>query len=306
MARIRTVKPEFWSSPDVGDVSRDARLTFIGLFNEADDQGRLEAVPAQLRASLFPYDDDVTTEMVCGWLNELARQGLIRFYASGRRAYLHITGWADHQKISNPSQPRCPDPDDCRELDAITPTIQRDLGRSSIETPATLTTPSVDPPESVDRPSAPERRSVGPSERRSVGPSSSATSGDVATDELDADEPDPVEESFEQFWRIYPDRNGRKVGRGNALIEWRKLTLDQRRRAYIGARNLAASDQLPKDAERFLRRAKGGKGDFPFDDWQQPPTTGGRPPPIEACPDCQAPRDRHDDEACELVKAGKL
>lgn len=81
-----------------------------------------------------------------------------------------------------------------------------------------------------------------------------------------------VERQFAAFWDVYPQRNGRKVGKANALIEWRKLTVEERRRAYIGARHLAASDQLPKDPERFLRRAKGGRGGFPFDDWQDPPT----------------------------------
>lgn len=83
-------------------------------------------------------------------------------------------------------------------------------------------------------------------------------------------EPDEAADTFEHFWSIYPARNGKKRGRGNALIEWRKLSIEQRRRAYVGARNLAASDEMPKDAERFLRRSKGGKGDFPFDDWQEP------------------------------------
>lgn len=78
---------------------------------------------------------------------------------------------------------------------------------------------------------------------------------------------------FEAFWRAYPARNGKKVGKRNAQIEWRKLTREQRRHALIGARHLAHSDQLPKDAERFLRRSKGGKGDFPFDDWQEPAKT---------------------------------
>lgn len=86
---------------------------------------------------------------------------------------------------------------------------------------------------------------------------------------------DRVMSSFEQFWCVYPKRNGKKVGKRDALIEWRKLSWDQRRRAYVGAVNLAASDQMPKDAERFLRRTKGGKGSFPFDDWQEPASPPG-------------------------------
>jgi hypothetical protein len=88
-------------------------------------------------------------------------------------------------------------------------------------------------------------------------------------------EPDDAEETFEQFWTIYPERDGRKRGKANALLEWRKLTVEQRRRAYVGARNLAASDDVPKDPERFLRRPKGGKGDYPFDDYQTVVTVNG-------------------------------
>lgn len=84
---------------------------------------------------------------------------------------------------------------------------------------------------------------------------------------------DPNDDQFDEFWQAYPKRNGKKVGKGNARIEWRKLTPDQRERALTGAQNLAASDSYPKDPERFLRKAKGGKGDFPFDDWQTPAET---------------------------------
>jgi hypothetical protein len=84
---------------------------------------------------------------------------------------------------------------------------------------------------------------------------------------LPTDGPDPVEAQFQLFWDEYPQRHGKKIGRGAALIEWRKLSHDQRQRAFRGAKNLASSDQLPKDAERFLRR-KGGE--FPFDEWQTP------------------------------------
>jgi hypothetical protein len=53
--------------------------------------------------------------------------------------------------------------------------------------------------------------------------------------------------------------------------------VEQRRRAFIGARHLAASDELPPDAERFLRRPKGGRGDFPFEDWQTPAVPSVKP-----------------------------
>ncbi|MEN9419175.1 MAG: hypothetical protein RI988_2795, partial [Pseudomonadota bacterium] len=36
MARIRTVKPEVWMSPQVMNLSAHARLLFIGLITQAD------------------------------------------------------------------------------------------------------------------------------------------------------------------------------------------------------------------------------------------------------------------------------
>jgi hypothetical protein len=81
---------------------------------------------------------------------------------------------------------------------------------------------------------------------------------------------DEVAETFDQWWKTYPPRNGKKVGKGKTLKLWRRLTADERQRALTGARNLAASTQLPRDPERFLR--KDSAGEYPFDDWQTPTT----------------------------------
>lgn len=126
----------------------------------------------------------------------------------------------------------------------------------------------------------PQALALAPPQAQAPSPGESPPGGGSADGESDAEDPSTearIVESFEEFWNAYPDRDGKKIGKRNALIEWRKLTWDQRRRAYLGAVNLAASDQIPKDPERFLRRSKGGKGDYPFDDWQEPakPSTNG-------------------------------
>lgn len=62
---------------------------------------------------------------------------------------------------------------------------------------------------------------------------------------------------WENFWGVYPPRNGRKVGKDKALERWVKLALEDRRAAYSGAANLArdvdAGLTLPPDAWRWLR-----------------------------------------------------
>jgi hypothetical protein len=49
MARIRTVKPEFWTSEQVMNCSRDARLLFIGMWNFCDDGGNHPASAKTLK-----------------------------------------------------------------------------------------------------------------------------------------------------------------------------------------------------------------------------------------------------------------
>jgi hypothetical protein len=45
MARIRTIRPEFWTSEQVTECSMPARLLFIGLWNFCDDGGRMPYSP---------------------------------------------------------------------------------------------------------------------------------------------------------------------------------------------------------------------------------------------------------------------
>lgn len=69
----------------------------------------------------------------------------------------------------------------------------------------------------------------------------------------------------EHFWPAYPARRGLKHDKGKALTQWRRLSLDDRRAALKGARNYAASGELPKDAFRWLR-------DRCWESWQVPAT----------------------------------
>ena len=109
MARIRTVKPEFWSHEKPTSVSRDARLLFIGLWNFSDDLGRAHDSSRELKMRILPGDDDITSRDVEGWLAELAAANLIQRYEVDGRRYIQVLGW-HHQKIQHPSDSKFPDP----------------------------------------------------------------------------------------------------------------------------------------------------------------------------------------------------
>ncbi|MBX3714081.1 MAG: hypothetical protein KF800_19125 [Lysobacter sp.] len=102
MARIRTIKPEFWSSEQVMELSFPARIAFIGLWSFCDDRGVHTASAKRLKAEVFP-SDEITTDVVSGLVAEMIHHGLVgEFEADGER-YWYVTGWNKHQKIEKPT-----------------------------------------------------------------------------------------------------------------------------------------------------------------------------------------------------------
>jgi len=99
MPRRRMIDPQIWRNEKVGALSDTGRLLFIGIFSQADDDGRLKASPRFLKASIFPYDNDKTGEEIRELRDQCAQLGLIRIYTNGKTEYLDIPGWHEHQQI---------------------------------------------------------------------------------------------------------------------------------------------------------------------------------------------------------------
>lgn len=111
MARIRSIKPEYFASETIAALSLPARLTFIGLWTFADDAGRAADNAKLIKAAVWPLDDAVTAAEVAGHLDELAALGRICRYTADGKRYLHMTTWDEHQRVKNPSErghPDCP------------------------------------------------------------------------------------------------------------------------------------------------------------------------------------------------------
>ena len=109
MARIRCIKPEFPHSESMGNVSRDARLTFVLLWTLADDSGRLRGNSRMLASLLFPYDNDAPKK-IDTWLEELEREECVQRYVVDGASYVEIRNWLNHQKIDKPSVSKIPAP----------------------------------------------------------------------------------------------------------------------------------------------------------------------------------------------------
>jgi hypothetical protein len=100
MARIRTVKPEFWTSEQVAECSPNARLLFIGLWNFCDDGGRHPDSAMRIKMEVFPADN-MTADDVELLLGQLIDSGLLVRYEAQGKDWLQVTGW-HHQRIDRP------------------------------------------------------------------------------------------------------------------------------------------------------------------------------------------------------------
>lgn len=109
MARIRSIKPEFFTSEQVVECSTSARLLFIGLWCFCDDAGIHPASAKRAKMEVFP-GDDLSNSDVEGMIEELKASGLLLEFEVENQRFWKVTGWERHQKIDRPSY-RYPTPD---------------------------------------------------------------------------------------------------------------------------------------------------------------------------------------------------
>lgn len=108
MARIRSIKPEAFTSETLSGCSVAARWTFAGLWTVCDDDGRARSDPRLIKGAIWPLDDDVTAKDVAAMLDELESAGLICRYEAQGKGYLHAVNFTEHQKPNRPTPSKLP------------------------------------------------------------------------------------------------------------------------------------------------------------------------------------------------------
>lgn len=103
MARIRTIKPEFWTDEDMAELSEPACLLAIGLLNYADDEGYFNANPKLIKAAVFPIREPSAPIPVL--IRELSNCGyLSMFSTSDGKQFGAITNFLKHQVVNKPKE----------------------------------------------------------------------------------------------------------------------------------------------------------------------------------------------------------
>lgn len=93
MARMRTIKPGYFTNELLADVPPLGRILFAGLWCHADRKGRLEDRPRKLKVEILPYDDcDIDL-----LLEALAEKRFIVRYAVGGACYIQVVTFSVHQ-----------------------------------------------------------------------------------------------------------------------------------------------------------------------------------------------------------------
>ena len=112
--RIRSILPKFYESEDVGAMSWETRLVFIGLWSYVDDNGVGRDVEALIASDLFPFDmsrdSRETLARVADSLQHLAEGGqIVRFSVEGK-PLVFISRWDEYQRVDRPAKDRYPRP----------------------------------------------------------------------------------------------------------------------------------------------------------------------------------------------------
>ncbi|PIJ36754.1 hypothetical protein BMW24_003570 [Mycobacterium heckeshornense] len=97
MPRIRTIKPEFWDSPDTARADLRTRLLYIAMWNWADDYGIGDATPVRLIGFAFPNDPIPASDYPRLLADVSDAFGVVFFEHAGRR-YFAIPAWDEHQR----------------------------------------------------------------------------------------------------------------------------------------------------------------------------------------------------------------
>jgi len=117
VARIRTIKPDFWTDGNMVKLSPFARLLYIGMWNfTLCDHGHVADDAMKLKLQILPMD----AVDIDALLAEIMAQGrVVRIADKDGRTYLLVKRFEDHQKIDPRWKTRCPA---CAQVDSLAPT----------------------------------------------------------------------------------------------------------------------------------------------------------------------------------------
>lgn len=104
MARIRTIKPEFWTDSFMVQLPPIGRLVFISLWTVADDRGYVVDESARIAMEVMPREDPTVID---DWIQFFLAAGKLDLFCSpDGGTFYRVRSWDKHQKVDRPSKSR--------------------------------------------------------------------------------------------------------------------------------------------------------------------------------------------------------
>lgn len=239
MARMRYIKPGFWTDGVMVRLSPFARLLYIGSWNFAMcELGHLPDDPFELKLQILPADQVDPAELV----EELVAADRFDRVTAGGRTYLRARRLPNHQKTDKRYEARCPA---CTALSSAAAAGAPGDSPPPPEEPPVTPGHAEPPPVSTDLPDSlpftPEEGKGGKGSRKEQRPPRAVRAV--------PDEPGPADR-FDEFFEVFP----RKVGKSDALKAWVKAvkrTKDPQRLIEAAARYAAECRRTGRSAEHI-------------------------------------------------------
>ncbi|MEV7606100.1 hypothetical protein AB0N65_11730 [Paenarthrobacter sp. NPDC089322] len=232
MARIRTIKPDFWTDGKIVQLSAFARLLYIGMWNfTLCDHGHVADDSFKLKLQILP-GDAVDVDALLGELFDAGR--VVRITDAAGRTYLHVKRFEEHQKIDPRWKTRCPA---CAQQGSL----------EAVETQASFS-------ELTETPDRSPTLSLG---KEGKGRESKKTSSkpSASTDEFDA------------FWGEYPRKVGKEAAK-KAFAKALRLTSYGTIMEGVGNLRMEVAGKDPKFTPHAATWLNAGR----WDDEPEPPT----------------------------------
>jgi hypothetical protein len=252
VARIRSIKPEFWDDRKLArSTSRDARMLYMALWNQSDEHARCNGDPDWLKGRAFPYDDDVTPAIVDRWLEELAVAGRIVRYEVDGDPFLYVPKLPNHQRLEPAkAASRIPAPPDPSPAQIFSDESARDADPPEQLAPLYVAGSREQVAGSMEHVSAAQSADDTPEEPDPKGtriPDGwQPSAADITWSRAEGNPDDwsrRCTESFCDYWRGMPGARGRKADWSATWRNWLRREMENRGSRASPPRSQTASEK---------------------------------------------------------------
>ncbi len=108
MARIRTIKPDFYDDEKMGQLTIQANFLYIGMWVFSDDEGVIKRSANWIKSQIFPHREELRLSDVKGWIKELEESRRIIPFEYSEESYYLIRNLKSNQRIDKPHPSKIP------------------------------------------------------------------------------------------------------------------------------------------------------------------------------------------------------